>query len=151
MTEIGAEARKHNPRLEGLAPFIGTWTTEGSHRLMPGRVLKGRTSFAWHEGGAFVIMHSEIDAPEVPSGVALFGSDDGDGIVMIYFDARGVSRHYRVTIEAGTMRWARDDAKISQRMTFTPNPEGPGFVLTGEMSENGGAWQGDLALSYRPE
>jgi hypothetical protein len=28
------------------------------------------------DGGAFLIMHSEIDEPEVPSGIAIIGSDD---------------------------------------------------------------------------
>src|SRR5687767_13692059 len=55
MDEIGLAALKLNPRLELLSPFIGTWRTTGSHPMMPGQVLQGRTSFAWHQGGAFVI------------------------------------------------------------------------------------------------
>ncbi len=45
-------------------------------RFIPDTTLHGRTSFEWFEGGAFVIMHSEIDEPGVPTGVAIVGSDD---------------------------------------------------------------------------
>ena len=59
---------------------------------MPDKKLEGRTSFAWHEDGAFLIMRGEVDEPRFPDGVAIIGSDDGAGIfAMIYFDERGVS------------------------------------------------------------
>jgi len=148
MDEIGAGALKPNPRLQGLSPFIGVWRTEGSHPLMPGQALQGRTSFAWHQGGAFVIMHSEMQQPEVPPGVAVIGSDDDGRIMMIYFDARGVSRHYEVSLEGGGMRWKRDDPKISQRMTLTLGEDGRSVRQVGEISEGGGPWQDDLALTY---
>jgi hypothetical protein len=39
-------------------------------------------------------MHSEIDEPEIPSGIAIIGSDDAtDEFFMLYFDERGVSRN----------------------------------------------------------
>ena len=63
MNEIGVGALKPNPGLELLSPFIGVWRTTGSHPLLPGQRLEGRTSFAWHQGGAFVIMHSEMQQP----------------------------------------------------------------------------------------
>jgi hypothetical protein len=45
-------------------------------------------------------MHSEIDEPGIPSGIAIFGSDDTTGeISMLHFDERGVSRRYQITMD----------------------------------------------------
>ena len=68
---VGNEAAKPNPALEPLGVLIGTWNTVGTHPLVPGKTFHGRTSFAWLDGGAFLIMRSEIDEPEIPDGVAI--------------------------------------------------------------------------------
>ena len=48
-------------------------------------------------------MRSEIDEPEIPSAVAVIGSEDAAGtFTMVYFDERDVSRRY--TVEAPTVR-----------------------------------------------
>lgn len=149
MPDIGAEALQPNPALEAFTPFIGEWRTAGSHPLMPGQALEGRTSFAWHEGGAFVIMRCEMKQPEIPPAVAIFGSDDSGAVTMLYFDRRGVSRHYEVTFDHGRMLWKRDDPKIAQRMTFTLSPDGSEIAQAGQLSEAGGPWHEDLSLTYR--
>src|SRR6478672_13279471 len=95
---IDNEAAKPNPALEPLEILVGDWNTTGTHPLVPGTTFHGRTSFEWMEGGAFLIMHSQIDEPEIPSGIAIFGTDDVSGAcTMLYFDERGVSRRYEVT------------------------------------------------------
>src|SRR3954452_9129097 len=119
-TPIGPEAQRRNGALEPLAPLIGQWRTTGTHPLIPGMTFHGRTSFEWHEGGAFVLMRSEIDEPEIPSGVAFLGSDDAAGtFTMIYFDERDVSRRYTVEVSDGEVCWHRDEAGFAQRMVFT--------------------------------
>ena len=149
MDQIGVAALMPNPRLELLFPFIGTWRTTGSHPMMPGQILRGQTSFAWHLGGAFVIMHSEMEQTEVPAAVAIFGSDDDGEVTLLYFDGRGVSRHYQVTLAEREMRWKRDDPKIAQTMHFTLGPDGRQIELVGRISQAGGAWSDDLALVYQ--
>ena len=81
-TPIGPEAQRSNPALEQLAPLVGQWRTTGTHPLVPGTTFHGRTSFEWHEGGAFVVMRAEIDEPEIPSAVAVVGSDDALAIFL---------------------------------------------------------------------
>src|SRR4051794_25693663 len=88
-TPIGIEAQRPNPALEPLAPLLGDWRTTGTHPLVPGTTFHGRTSFTWHEGGAFVLMRSEIDEPGIPSGVAVIGSDDAARtLTMVCLDER---------------------------------------------------------------
>ena len=90
---IGAEARKSNPALQPLAFLIGEWSTAGTHPAMPGENLPGMTSFAWIEGGAFLVMRSQTDHEDFPDGVAIFGSDNVLGtLTMCWFDQRSASR-----------------------------------------------------------
>jgi hypothetical protein len=49
---------------------LGTWNTTGARPLVPGTAFHGLTSFEWIEGGTFLMMHSQIDEPEIPSGIA---------------------------------------------------------------------------------
>ena len=151
-TPIGAATRIANPALKPLAFLIGAWRTTGTHPLVPGKKLSGRTSFAWYEGGAFLIMHSEIDEPRFPDGVAIIGSDDGAGIfAMNYFDERGVSRLYRVEVGAGMVTWRRDDPALSQSVTITAGDDGDTLTSTGRMSQDGGPWGDDLSQTFTRE
>ena len=105
-TPIGPEAQRPNPALEPLSRLVGVWRTTGTHPLVPGTTFHGRTSFEWHEDGAFMLMRSEIDEPEIPSAVAVIGSDDAAGtFTMIYFDERDISRRYTVEVADGEVRW----------------------------------------------
>ncbi len=146
---IGNEARKPNPALKELEPLIGVWNTVGTHPLVPGKTFHGKTSFQWIEGGAFLLIRSEIDEPEIPSGIAVFGSDNGTGeLFMSYFDERDVSRKYDVAIEGNVVRWWRDSPDLSQRMVLTISDDGKTMHSQGEMSRDGGSWELDLQLTY---
>lgn len=147
--EIGAEAQVPNPALRPLAFLLGTWRTTGTHPALPGKTFHGRTAFAWHQGGAFLIMHSEMEEPEVPDGVAIIGSDDEAGsFTMIYFDVREVSRKYEVEVGQRSVTWRRDHPKFRQTMTITADESGDRLHAQGRMSKDGGAWEDDLELTY---
>ena len=149
---LNHEAAKPNPALEPLSVLVGRWTTVGTHPLVPGTTFHGRTSFNWLEGGAFLIMHSEVDEPQIPSAIAIFGSDDATGkCTMLYFDERGVSRHYEVSLRDSVLKWWRDAPEFSQRFTGTIAADGRTIVGRGELSRDGATWEGDLALTYTRE
>jgi hypothetical protein len=149
---IGAKALVPNPALAPLAFLVGEWRTAGSHPQVPGKTLYGRTSFAWHEGGAFLIMRSEVDEPQFPNGVAIIGSDDVAGtFAMIWFDERGISRLYEMTVGDRTLTWRRDDPEFSQSTTITAADGGDTLVSKGRMSQKGGAWSDDLSQVFTRE
>ena len=146
---IGREALKPNPALAAFGALVGTWRTTGTHPMVAGTTFHGRTSFAWAEGGAFLVMRSEVDEPEIPSGIAFFGSDDSSHeCSMLYFDERGVSRRYETSLRDHVWRWWRTNAGFSQRCTVTISADGRTMESRGELSRNGGAWEGDLALTF---
>jgi hypothetical protein len=148
-TNSAREASIPNPLLEPLSFVIGTWNTIGTHPLVPGTTFHGRTSFQWLEGGAFLMMHSAIEEPGIPTGIAIFGSDDAAGArFMLYFDERGVSRKYDVAIDDRGWRWWRDAPGFSQRVTITVAEDGRSMVSKGELSRDGSTWEKDLDLTY---
>jgi hypothetical protein len=144
---VGGKARIPNAALKPLEFLIGDWRTTGSHPMMSGKELSGRTSFAWHEGGAFLIMRSQVDEPQFPDGVAIIGSDDTAGeFAMIYFDERGTSRLMDVAVGDRTVTWRRDNPEFSQCLTITV--EGERLVSKGRMSRDGGPWENDLSQAF---
>jgi hypothetical protein len=145
--EIGAKAQIPNPALELFEPLIGEWRTTGTHPYFPDANLQGHVVFEWIEGGAFVMTRSQIDHASFPDGIAIFGSDDDAGTYyQIYFDERGISRKYDVTIADHQIKWRRDDAHFSQRFTLDIGKDK--MVSSGEMSRDGGDWEKDLSLTY---
>ena len=138
-----------NPALEPFGLLIGRWSTVGTHPLLPDVPLRGQATFEWLEGGAFVVMRTEIEHPEIPAGLAVFGTDDTAArCFMLYFDERGVSRKYDVTLQGNVLKWWRDDPSFSQRFTGTITDNGDVMVGKGEMSRAGSPWQDDLQLTY---
>ena len=67
---------------------------------------------------------------------------------MLYFDERGVSRKYDVTMTGDQLKWWRDEPSFSQRVTIVIEDNSNKMVSTGEMSREGAAWEQDLALTY---
>ena len=143
------EASIPNPALEPFSVLIGNWNTTGTHRLIPDTILHGRASFEWLENGAFLMWRSEIDEPGIPSGLAIFGSDDAtEAYFMLYFDERGVSRKYEATLHNNVWKFWRNAPGFSQRFTGTIGENGNTIIGVSELSEDGSTWQRDLELTY---
>jgi hypothetical protein len=142
----GARAQIPNPALKPLEFLVGEWRTSGTHPLVPGESLSGRTSFGWHEGGAFLVMRSQVDHPQFPDGLAIIGSSDSGRFAMLYFDERGVSRIYEVSVGDGTVSWRREDPDFSQSTTI--RADGDGLVGEGRMTDESGEWVDDLSQTF---
>ncbi len=148
-SQIASEALIPNPRLSAFSPFIGTWTTVGHHEMMPGITLHGHTVFEWHEGGAFVRVRSAIDEKGIPSAIALIGSDDAvEQFTMLYFDERGVSRQFEVSIAGRVLRWSRTAPGFSQRFVLTMDVSGDTLVGVSSLSKDDATWEQDMELTY---
>ena len=144
------EASIPNPALAHFRVLIGVWNTTGTHPGIPDTILHGRTSFEWLENGAFLLMRSEIDEPGVPSGIAIFGSDDSEEeYYMLYFDERGVSRKYEVTLRDNIWKWWRNAPGFFQRYEGTIVDDGNTIIGKGELSKDGVSWEKDLDLTYK--
>jgi hypothetical protein len=143
---------KSNLALEQLAPFIGEWSieiTSMSFRADPSAMVRGYSSSAWLEGGAFLIQHSEISASDFPRSIAIIGPDDeAETYSMLYYDSRAVSRIYRMTFSGGIWTLWRDFPGFSQRFQGTFSEDGKIITARWEQSSDGSNWEHDFALTY---
>ena len=127
--------------------LIGTWATEATHPQFEGTVT-GAVTFEWLEGGRFLIQRSRNDVEMFPDSISVIGApESGDGLVMEYFDSRGVRRTYRISLDDGVLRIWRDDPTFAQRFSATLAPEA--FDGVWRLARTPGDFRDDLRVSYR--
>lgn len=133
-----------------LAPFdglIGTWATESTHPQFDG-VVRGSVTFEWLDGGHFIIEQAQNDHELFPDALSVIGAPEaGDGLIMDYFDSRGVRRTYLVSVDDGVLRIWRDDPTFAQRFSATLGRDS--FEGQWQLARTPGDWQDDLKVSYR--
>jgi hypothetical protein len=133
--------------LESFDALIGAWTTEADHRLVDG-VVTGSVTFEWLEGRRFLVQRSHTDHDLFPDGISIIGPPEtGDGLVMEYFDSRGVRRAYGISLDDGVLRMWRDAPGFDQRYVATLAPDT--FEGHSQVARTPGDWQDDLKVTYR--
>jgi hypothetical protein len=136
-----------DPALASFDELIGTWATESTHPRFDG-VVPGATTFEWLDGGHFIIERSHNDHESFPDAISVIGAPEaGDGLVMEYFDSRGVRRTYGVSLEDAVLRIWRDDPTFAQR--FSARLARDRFEGRWQLAHTPGDWQDDLKVSYR--
>ncbi len=138
---------ERDPALEPFDALIGSWATEASHPLVDA-VVPGSVTFEWVEGGHFLVQRSHNDHELFPDAISVIGAPEaGNGLVMEYFDSRGVRRTYGVSLDDGVLRIWRDDPTFAQRFSATLEHES--FDGLWELARTPGDWQDDLKVTYR--
>jgi hypothetical protein len=136
-----------DPRLAPFDALIGTWATEATHPLVDA-VVPGTVTFEWLEGERFVVQRSHNEHELFPDAICVIGAPEtGDGLVMEYFDSRGVRRTYGVSLDDGVLRFWRDQPGFDQRFSATLGPDG--FEGLAQLAETPGEWKDDLRVTYR--
>ncbi len=136
-----------DPALEPFEALIGTWATEATHPLFDG-VVPGTTTFEWLEGGHFIVQRTRNDHELFPDAICLIGPrESGEGLVMEYFDSRGVRRTYGISLEDGVLRSWRDDPAFAQRLSATIGDDA--FEAVWQLAETPGEWKDDVKVTYR--
>jgi hypothetical protein len=144
---------KPNPALKSLDVLVGEWNTEMSNMSFlsdPSAKVRGQDRFEWLEGGAFLISYSSVEQSDFPSSVRVIGRDDSvETYNMLYFDSRGVSRIYHMSLEDGTWKMWRNAPGFSQRFTGTFSDDGKTITARWEKSSDGATWEHDFDLTYQ--
>jgi hypothetical protein len=136
-----------DPALEPFDVLIGTWATEATHPMVDA-VVPGSVTYEWLEGGHFLVQRSHNDHELFPDAISVIGAPEaGDGLVLEYFDSRGVRRTYGVALEEGVLRMWRDHPGFAQRFSATLGPDS--FEGLWQAAETQGDWQDDLKVIYR--
>ena len=132
ITNKNEQPAQPNSTLQPFGVLVGEWKTVGSHKSLPDTVLHGRTTFEWFENRAFLIMRLEIDDARFLNGIANFGSDNAaEEYSMLYFDERGVSRKYDVSLADNILKWRQNGTDFSQRNTLTIIDDGRTIIGKG--------------------
>ena len=138
---------ERDPALEPFDVLIGTWATEATHPAVDA-VVPGSMTFEWLEGGRFLVQRSRNDHETFPDAISVIGAPEaGGGLVMEYFDSRGVRRTYGVSLEEGVLRIWRDDPEFAQRFSATLGHDS--FEGLWQLARTPGDWQDDLRMAYR--
>jgi hypothetical protein len=135
--------------LAQLDPLVGTWTTVGVHPAFA-HDAHGVSVFEWLPGGDLLLWHFTWDEPGPPSATCVIGRDDSEPTCsMVYADERGVTRIYRMSLEAGVWKMWRDAPSFSQRMTGRLSEDGNTISVHGELARDGANWEQDLDVTYK--
>jgi hypothetical protein len=142
--------------LDRLAALLGQWDIEatfeagyfgaGSPRTTESG---GHTTFEWLPGRFFLTQRFSTEHPEAPSGLAIIGmGDTAETFTQHYYDSRGVSRVYQMSLTGGVWKLWRAEPGFWQR--FAGEISGDGSTITGawELSKSGRDWQHDFDLTY---
>src|SRR3954452_7219602 len=139
--------RDRDPALAALDVLIGTWDTEGKHRLLE-EVVHGTTTFEWLEGGHFLIQRSHVDDERFPEAITIIGPPaQGEGLVAEWFDSRGIRRTQTTTVEDGVWTMEREEPGFDQRFTAKLGPDT--FEGLAQLTETPGDWVDDLKIIFR--
>jgi hypothetical protein len=133
--------------LEPFDALIGTWATEATHPQFDA-VVPGAITFEWLPGGHFVVQRSHNDHESFPDAIGIIGAaEDGHGLVMEYFDSRGVRRTYGASLDDGVLRFWRDAPGFAQRFSATLRNDA--FDGLWQLARTPGEWRDDLRVTYR--
>jgi hypothetical protein len=139
--------------LKDLDAFVGEWNVAGAMTLDEPMEISGWTGFEWLVGGGFLVQRSTTEREEFPNTLAVIGpTDDGEGYVMHYFDSRGVSRIYTMSLDGRS--WTLERAPSGPRSDFWQRWIGEFSedrnTIKGrwETSDDGSAWELDFHLTY---
>lgn len=133
--------------LDKFDALVGTWDSTATHPSLPGVEVPGTASFEWLEGGHYLIGRSRNEHADFPDSLLVIGVD-GDGLVMHYYDSRGVERDYGTSLSDGVWRLWRDDSEFAQRFTGSFVDDASTIAGQWEASHDGGSWEPDLAITY---
>jgi hypothetical protein len=138
-----------DPALASLNALVGEWSIEGSHPLFPSTTVRGTTTFAWLDGGFFLVQRWSVELPEFPDGIAIIGKDTAtDSLSEHYYDSRGVARVYEMSLSDGLWTLSRDGPPFSQRFRGRFSDDGTTITGSWEKSSDGSTWEHDFDLIY---
>lgn len=144
---VQAHMTERDSALEAFEALAGTWDTEATHPLFDG-VVTGSVTYEWLEGGHFLVQRSHNDHEQFPDAICVIGAPEtGDGLLMEYFDSRGVRRTYGISLDDGVLRVWRDEPGFDQRAIGTLAPDS--FEVVYQLARAPGEWNDDLRSTYR--
>ena len=136
--------------------FIGHWKMEVIHPHLQPNPISGQTNFEWLNE-KYVIQRTQIAKEEFPDNTIIYDCNPDTGQYLAhYFDTRGVTRLYQMSLENGQWKLWRDEADFSPLdfyQRFTGKIDGTEKVIESawEQSDDGKNWHADFKIIYQKE
>ena len=109
----------------------------------------GRTTFEWLDGRFFLTQRFVTAHPAAPSGIAIIGAGPRpDTFTQHYYDSRGVTRVYQMTLNGNRWELWRQAPGFWQRYTGRISDDGNTITGAWEGSADGQEWKHDFGLTY---
>jgi hypothetical protein len=138
-----------NPALGDLSVLLGKWQIEMRFPTDPVTTVHAQSLFSWLENGAFLKIHSLIETEDNPWSTIIVSRDEKvETYHMLYYDWRGTSRMYQMSLENGQWKQWRDEPGFFQRFRGTLSPDGKTITAYWEISSDGEHWELDFDLFY---
>ena len=145
-------ARLTNPALAPLDFLVGEWDmTLSDASFLPDRkkTIAGRVVVEPIEAGGLLAMRQMADPAGPPMATWVIGRDGSqDEYVVLYADARGVSRVYQMSFAGSSWQIWRDDPAFSQRFEATVDDDRNVIVGRWERRSSSGPWEHDFKVTY---
>lgn len=143
--------------LDRLDALVGQWGVEATFDAgyfgpdsAKVTARDGRTTFEWAQGRFFLIQRFDVEnPPAAPSGIAIIGAGPELGTFeQHYYDSRGVTRVYQMSLDNGIWRLWREAPGFWQRYTGRISDDGKTITGAWEKSADGREWSHDFGLIY---
>jgi len=125
-----------------LVQLVGTWRTEA--RFPNGVSGTGTTTFELVLGAEYLLQRATVEVDGPPEGLMVIGPDEHGALTQHYFDSRGVTRRYAMTLEGDAWTLERDGVQ-----RYVGRFEDEDTVRGAWEWFRDGAWQHDFELDYR--
>ena len=142
--------------LDRLDVLLGKWQMEATFEAgffgpgsSPATARGGLTTFEWLEGRFFLVQRFTNEFPSAPSGLAIIGlGADPETFTQRYYDSRGVTRVYQMTLRDAVWTLWRESPGFWQRYRGAISENGSTITGAWEASEDGREWRHDFGLTY---
>ncbi len=142
----------HNPALKHLEVLVGDWNMElANASFLPGpsETAKGHVSFEWVQDGAFLVMRMGDKPPLPPDAIWLISRDESTpNYTVLSYDARSVSRVYKMSFSDGVWKMWRESPGFWQRYEGKLSKDSNTITAHWEKSPDGTKWEHDFDLTY---
>ena len=109
----------------------------------------GHTTFEWLEGRFFLTQRFVNEHPAAPSGIAIIGASTYPTIFeQRYYDSRGVTRVYQMSLDGEVWKVWREAPGFRQRYTGEISEDSTTIKGAWEGSADGREWKHDFGLTY---
>jgi hypothetical protein len=118
--------------------------------MLEDRVVRGRATSEWLEGGRFLIQRAVNEHPDFPDSLSVIGVMEGENDLSVqYFDSRGVHRAYGIAFDGRELSMERNAPGFAQRARATLSDEGSTLAGVWQLNEDDRGYRDDLAFTYR--